>query len=111
VPNEQVIQVLQEHHLFVLPTFGENFGHAIFEALLAGKPVLISDKTPWLGLEKKKLGHDLPLESAGFDRALRFYASMDQAAYDEWSKAAWSYARDIQSASQLKQDYQKMLFS
>jgi glycosyltransferase involved in cell wall biosynthesis len=111
VPNEQVIQVLQEHHVFVLPTFGENFGHAIFEALLAGKPVVISNKTPWTDLEERKVGHDLPLEPAGFDRALRFYASMDQPAYDEWSKAAWAYARDIQGASQLKQDYQRSLFS
>lgn len=45
-PNE-VEQALGQSHLFYLPSTGENFGHAIFEALSAGRPVLISDTTPW----------------------------------------------------------------
>ena len=35
---------------FLLPTGGENFGHAIFEALSCGVPALISDRTPWRDL-------------------------------------------------------------
>jgi glycosyltransferase involved in cell wall biosynthesis len=31
---------------FVLPTLGENFGHAIVESLSLGLPVIISNKTP-----------------------------------------------------------------
>jgi len=50
----------------VLPTLGENFGHAIVEALSASLPVVISDRTPWRDLESKRAGFDLPLE----DRAL-----------------------------------------
>ena len=42
-----VHQTLSDYHLFFLPTLGENFGHAIFEALSVGVPVLISDQTPW----------------------------------------------------------------
>jgi len=38
---------LGEYHAMLLPTQGENFGHAIFEALAAGTPVLIPDTTPW----------------------------------------------------------------
>jgi glycosyltransferase involved in cell wall biosynthesis len=111
VPNTEVIQVLQQHHIFVLPTLGENFGHAIFEAMLAGKPVVISDKTPWSRLEAKKAGHDLPLEPAAFARVLEFYASMDQIVYDEWSRSAWEYARSMQDAGRLKEDYKKLLFT
>ena len=111
VPNEAVTEVLQQHHIFVLPTLGENFGHAIFEALLAGKPVLISDKTPWVQLEPKKVGHDLPLEAAAFDRVLRFYAAMDQVTYDEWSRSAMAFAKNIQQAEGLKEEYKTNLFS
>lgn len=32
---------------FVLPTKGENFGHAIVESLANGLPVIISPSTPW----------------------------------------------------------------
>lgn len=38
---------LRRSRLFALLTHGENFGHAIGEALQAGCPVLISDQTPW----------------------------------------------------------------
>ncbi len=111
VAHEEVIQVLQQQHIFVLPTLGENFGHAIFEALLAGKPVVISDKTPWSNLEVKQVGFDLPLEPAAFLEALRKYAAMDQSLYDQWSRSAWAYAKGIQENSKLKEDYKKLLFS
>src|SRR5579871_1991909 len=64
LPNNEVIGELQKNHFFILPTLGENFGHAIFEAFVAGKPVLISDKTPWNDLKKKKIGFDMPLKEA-----------------------------------------------
>ncbi len=60
-PN-QVISVLSKHDLFFLPTLGENYGHVIAEALAAGLPLLLSDQTPWCGLEKLGIGLDLPLD-------------------------------------------------
>lgn len=44
---EMVSSVFARYDLFAFPTRGENFGHIIFEALRAGTPVLISDRTPW----------------------------------------------------------------
>jgi len=57
----QVTGVLRSNDLFFLPTRGENYGHVIAEALAVGTPVLISDQTPWRGLEDRGLGFDLPL--------------------------------------------------
>jgi glycosyltransferase involved in cell wall biosynthesis len=62
VPPQEVQSVLSGYDLFILPTLGENYGHAISDALVAGCPVLISDRTPWRGLEPRKVGWDLPLE-------------------------------------------------
>ena len=42
-----VSSVFASYDLFVFPTFGENFGHVIFESLRAGTPAVISDRTPW----------------------------------------------------------------
>ena len=39
-PRETVARMLMESDLMLLPTRGENFGHAILEALMAGCPVL-----------------------------------------------------------------------
>ena len=52
IPNVDVAATLAGYDLFLLPTRGENFGHAIFDALEVGLPVLISDQTPWRELER-----------------------------------------------------------
>ena len=43
-------------------TSGENFGHAIIEALACGCPVIISDQTPWNDLESFGAGWVIPLD-------------------------------------------------
>lgn len=105
IPNEAVPAVLQEHHIFVLPTLGENFGHAIFEAFLSGKPVVISNRTPWLELEERGIGFDLPIEAPAFGQAIERLAAMDQAVYDKWSGSAFEYAVGIQASTSLKEKY------
>jgi glycosyltransferase involved in cell wall biosynthesis len=47
VEPERVHAALSRYDLMLLPTRGENFGHVILEALQAGTPVLISDRTRW----------------------------------------------------------------
>jgi glycosyltransferase involved in cell wall biosynthesis len=62
VSHIDVKVILSSYHLFFMPTFAENFGHAIAESLSVGTPVLISDNTPWKGLSEKGLGWDINLE-------------------------------------------------
>jgi len=62
ITYEEVPEKLFEYQYFILPTSGENFGHVFIEALAAGCPLIISDRTPWLKLEKKGVGWDIPLE-------------------------------------------------
>ena len=42
--------------LFVLPTYSENFGLAVAEALAAATPAIVSKGAPWGGLEKEGAG-------------------------------------------------------
>lgn len=56
-----VYEVLKEYDLFILPTYGENFGQAIWEALASSVPVLISNNTPWKNLESKGVGKEISL--------------------------------------------------
>jgi glycosyltransferase involved in cell wall biosynthesis len=109
IPNAQVLSTLESHQIFVLPTLGENFGHAIFESLSAGRPVMISNKTPWLGLWGKKAGWDLSLDDPdSWLVAIEEAADMDQSTYNEWSASSRQYAQDHQEKSNLKLEYKKL---
>ena len=109
MPNLELPALTRQHHLFALPTLGENFGHAIFESLALGKPVLISDQTPWRDLARKKSGWDLPLNQPElFTKTLRTLAGFGQDEYNDWSFHAWEYARDFSQSSNLKEDYLKL---
>lgn len=75
--HEEVGAALRAQDLFFLPTLGENYGHVVQEALLAGCPVLLSDATPWRGLAERGVGWDLPLDDpAGFRAVLEACVAM-----------------------------------
>jgi glycosyltransferase involved in cell wall biosynthesis len=61
IAHKDVPETFAANDLFFLPTLGENFGYAIHESLLSGTPVLISDRTPWRGLQACGAGWDIPL--------------------------------------------------
>ena len=96
VEHAQSLAVMMEHDLFFMPTFGENFGHVIMEALLAGCPVLISDQTPWRDLAAKGVGWDLPLsETDTFRAIIEECARMGAEEFARRSAAARAYALGI----------------
>ena len=47
IQAEMVRDSLQEYDVMLMPTFGENFGHVIAEALSVSCPVMCSSTTPW----------------------------------------------------------------
>jgi glycosyltransferase involved in cell wall biosynthesis len=49
VAHEEVPRVFAEHDLFLFPTWGENFGQVIAEALSAGCPAILGAATPFRG--------------------------------------------------------------
>jgi glycosyltransferase involved in cell wall biosynthesis len=89
IPPSALYDTLKPYHFFVLPTLGENFGHAIYEALKAGKPVLVSDKTPWQGLQSQQAGWVFSLDDPeNMANALRQAWNMEGTEYQQWSEGA-----------------------
>jgi glycosyltransferase involved in cell wall biosynthesis len=96
-PHHQIKPLLQKADLFVLPTEGENFGHAIFEALAVGCPIMISDQTPWQNLQTKKAGIELPLGNANkFSEAIQQFVDMNDTSWQEYRVGALKLARDYE---------------
>ena len=94
IPHSKVSRVIANYDLFVLPTRGENYGHAIAEALTQGTPVLISDQTPWRDLERYGAGWDLPLDKKyRFLDAITRVNSMERADYLALRQSTADYAR------------------
>ena len=92
-PN--VHQTLAVYDAMLFPTFGENYGHVIPEALSVGLPVVISDRTPWKGLAEKGAGYDLPLSEADFAACLDRIANLDAAEMQTMREAAMRFARSV----------------
>lgn len=93
VLHSEVRNVLSEYELFFLPTLGENFGHAIHEALASGCPVLVSDRTPWKNLKERGVGWDLPLSSPNlFQAALQQCVDMGDEEFNTLSENAYRFA-------------------
>ncbi|MFN0200628.1 MAG: glycosyltransferase [Bacteroidia bacterium] len=111
VSQAELGQAYDKYDFSILPTLGENFGHAIFDGLAAGKPVLISDKTPWLQLAEKEIGWDISLENAPkWEQIIRNCVEMDNETYQKWSKNAHQFALNFAQQPSLMQKY-RILFS
>lgn len=93
VEHDKVPQTLFNYEFFVLASLTENFGHVFLEALAAGCPLVISDRTPWVGLEKLGIGWDLSLDDRGrwveiLDRCIQ----MEESEYAAISDRSRKYA-------------------
>lgn len=90
LPPEQVPSMLAGHHALYMPSSGENFGHTMLEALCAGVPLLVSDRTPWRNLAEDRAGWDLPLDDPGaFAQVIQQLVDMDGQAHAAWSRGAF----------------------
>ena len=71
VSHQELHEVFKSAHYLLMPTMHENYGHAIIESWGFGRPVLLSDKTPWRDLQKKGLGYCTPLEPALWEEVFK----------------------------------------
>ncbi len=89
---DRIRPVIAEYHFFYFPTLGENFGHVIFEAFAASRPVIISNTTPWRNLQNKGLGWDLPLDVKSFATAIKKAADLNNEKFRQLSRQTYNFA-------------------
>ena len=110
VPPDRVQEVLSRYHFFILPTAGENFGHAIFDALSIGLPVIISRNTPWREVETMHAGYYCEtVDAASLRLLLEKAMALTAAEYTALSTGAGLYATQYRAAHNYIQEYQFLL--
>ncbi|MEG4320465.1 MULTISPECIES: hormogonium polysaccharide biosynthesis glycosyltransferase HpsP [unclassified Microcoleus] len=71
VSGDLKAELLRKADLFVLPSYYENFGIAVAEAMAAGVPVVISDRVYiWEDIQQAEAGWVVPLEVGDLARAI-----------------------------------------
>lgn len=94
VEHAEVRGVIGAHDIFFVPSRGENFGHVFMEALSAGVPILVSDLTPWRGLESLGVGWDISLERQDrFAQAIDDFSNLGGAARRQMRLGCLEFAR------------------
>jgi glycosyltransferase involved in cell wall biosynthesis len=68
--GEEKWRAFREADLFVLPTYSENFGIAVAEALACGVPVITTTGAPWAGLLEHHCGWWVEPETDAIGKAL-----------------------------------------
>ena len=69
--GEHKLALYSRAEVFVLPSYSENFGNVIAEALVCGTPVVTTQATPWNEIEKKNCGRWIPVDKKFLTEALK----------------------------------------
>lgn len=94
VYGEEKSRLYAQADLFVLPTYSENFGSVVIEALAQGCPVLTTTGTPWEGLVEKHCGWWIDPGVASLTKALREILLMSSQTLREMGADGYAWVRE-----------------
>jgi len=109
VNPKRVFDTLKDYHFFILPSESENFGHSLYEAMIAGKPIITSHNTPWNDLDFYQAGYNVELNTEAISKAIERSATYDCLNYNEKVIAIRSYAEKAINFKDTYYQY-KLLF-
>lgn len=106
IAPDEVVPALAQTHVVVQPSKSENYGHALYEALLAGRPLITSKDTPWNGLAERLAGKNIDAGNREeLKNAIAFYAACSDEEYQLYCRAARDYAIKAVGRELIKAQY------
>jgi len=95
VTYNEGLELLKSSHVFALPTLGENFGYVIVEAMAAGCPIIISERTIWDAVQATGAGWAINLSDPHeWASVLTRCADLDSTRFTIISERARRFALD-----------------
>jgi glycosyltransferase involved in cell wall biosynthesis len=104
----EIENVLAINHVFIMPSRSENFGHALIEALSAGKPIITSNATPWNNLLDNKAGINCTEDVHTISDAINLFAEMNAETYKQFTDGAVQYGSKKIDMQALHLQYHQM---
>jgi len=86
VYGAQKWELFRQSDIFVLPTYSENFGIVIAEALACGTPVITTTGTPWSILNDNRCGWWIPPRTENLIAAIREAVSLSSGELEEMGR-------------------------
>ena len=110
IDHDHVFNVLSQYDAFLFPTWSENFGHVISEALFSECPAIISDQTPWRGLEGTGAGWDIALDDKkNFKNAIQTIVNNNDVEENQCRTRAVAFAKKSFDLPEMKRNYTNAL--
>ena len=107
-PNE-VQDTISKYDALILLSKGENFGHAIYESLSVGRPVIISEFTPWKNLKEKKAGLNVDIKNEkDITDSLSYFKNINDEEFNNYCKGAHHLAVNYYFKTDFKGAYNKL---
>ena len=109
VQPDNVQTTLQQYDAMILLTKGENFGHALFESLSVGRPIITSHFTPWNALAEKKAGWNVDInDQKSIVDLLDSLAGKTNEEWMQYCKEAHQLAANYFEEQHFKESYRKL---
>ncbi len=110
LPPTELSTAMQQIQLVIMPSKSENFGHALLEALSAGKPVITTDTTPFKNLQQQDAGYTVDVNKLDeqLPLAIEQFAAMSNDIFAPYCERAASFAQSFVDVDAMRHHYQTL---
>lgn len=110
IDREDIFNVMSKYDGLLFPTFSENYGQVIAEALLSGCVPIISDQTPWTDINDYKAGYAINLDDKSkYIDVINYLINSDFKNLENFRKNIKEYSNNKINIGNLKLKYQNIL--